>query len=152
MRISFCAPSPSRTTCSARSSSTASSAAANGGQVADAALPACPVANSSTVSLVEVSLSTVVRLKLRFHPRASIACSAAAGTAASVNTKHSMVAMSGAIMPLPLAMPVIRTGVAADLDGAGGRLRKGVRGHDAARRRLPRRPRQRGLQRRAGRR
>ena len=31
--------------------------------------------------------------------------------AASVNTKHSMVAMSGAIMPLPLASPVIRTGV-----------------------------------------
>ncbi len=40
-----------------------------------------------------------------------MACNAAAGIAASVNTKHSMVAMSGAIMPLPLAIPVIRTAV-----------------------------------------
>jgi hypothetical protein len=63
------------------------------------------------VSLVEVSLSTVVQLKLRFTPRLSMSCSSAGGICASVAMKHSIVAMSGAIMPLPLAMPVMRTGV-----------------------------------------
>ena len=45
--------------------------------------------------------------------------------------------MSGAIMPLPLAMPVMRTCGVADLRHAGRRLGKGVGGHDAARRRFP---------------
>ena len=67
------------------------------------------MANSSTVSEVEVSESTVVQLKLASTPFFSSACMAPAGSFASVNTKHSIVAMSGAIMPLPLAMPVIRT-------------------------------------------
>lgn len=52
---------------------------------------------------------TVVQLKLASVPRRSIVCRASAGIFASVNTKHSMVAMSGAIMPLPLAIPVMRT-------------------------------------------
>ena len=108
IRISFCAPSPSRTTCSARSSRTSSNAAANSSS-GPASLPAAPVANSSTVSLVEVSLSTVVQLKLRSAPADTRACNGPAGIAASVNTKQSIVAMSGAIMPLPFAMPVIRT-------------------------------------------
>ena len=108
MRMNFCAPSPSRTTCSARSSSTSFNASAKPSRLS-APLPAVPVANSSTVSLVEVSLSTVVALKLRAVPAASMACNRSGATTASVNTKHSMVAMSGAIMPLPLAMPVMRT-------------------------------------------
>ena len=67
------------------------------------------MANSSTVSEVDVSESTVVQLKLASTPFFSSACIAAAGSLASVNTKHSIVAMSGAIIPLPLAMPLIRT-------------------------------------------
>ena len=115
MRISFCAPSPSRTTCSARSCSTSSSALRNGRMacLSSRSTRGClawPVANSSTVSLVEVSLSTVVALKLCLTPRSSMSCSSPAGSLASVNTKHSIVAMSGAIMPLPLAIPLIRTG------------------------------------------
>ena len=111
--ISFCAPSPSRTTCSARSSSRSCSTAAKATR-SGATLPAAPVANRSTVSLVEVSLSTVVQLKLVAVASANRSCSAAAGIAASVNTKHSMVAMSGAIMPLPLAKPLIRSAVPPD--------------------------------------
>ena len=70
---------------------------------------AWPVANSSTVSEVEVSESTVVQLKLASTPRRSMVCSASGGSLASVNTKHSIVAMSGAIIPLPLAKPLMRT-------------------------------------------
>ena len=115
MRTSFCAPSPSRTTCSARSSSSESSASRKPRTSLVSCLPtrtcsAWPVANSSTVSLVEVSESTVVQLKLRLTPRDSMSCSRTAGSFASVNTKHSMVAMSGATMPLPLAKPLMRTG------------------------------------------
>ena len=66
---------------------------------------AWPVANSSTVSEVEVSESTVMQLKLPSTARPSSVCSAGAGSFASVNTKQSMVAMSGAIMPLPLQKP-----------------------------------------------
>ena len=72
---------------------------------------AWPVANSSTVSEVEVSESTVVQLKLASTPRRSSPSSTEAGSFASVNTKHSMVAMSGAIMPLPLANPWMVTSV-----------------------------------------
>ena len=60
-------------------------------------------------SLVEVSPSTVMRLKERAAASASMRCSAAWLTAASVATKPSMVAMSGWIMPAPLAMPVTVT-------------------------------------------
>ena len=52
---------------------------------------------------------TVVQLKLLSTPFRSMVCNASAGIFASVNTKHSIVAISGAIMPLPLAIPVIRT-------------------------------------------
>ena len=49
-------------------------------------LVAWPVANSSTVSDVEVSESTVVQLKLASTPFFSSACSAPAGILASVAT------------------------------------------------------------------
>ena len=68
---------------------------------------AAPVANSSSVSEVDVSLSTVIALNERRTDFDSIACRAGAAIAASVNTNDSMVAMSGAIMPAPLAMPLI---------------------------------------------
>ena len=71
-----------------------------------AGCPDVPVAASSTVSLVEVSESTVMRLKLFSTDAARHSCAVGESTAKSVNTKASMVAMSGAIMPLPLAMPV----------------------------------------------
>ena len=78
-------------------------------------LAAAPVANSSSVSEVEVSLSTVIALKLRCTALASSACSAGAAIGASVNTKESIVAMSGAIMPAPLAMPLMSTSDVAEL-------------------------------------
>ena len=70
---------------------------------------AAPVANSSSVSEVDVSLSTVMALNEPCTDFDSMACSAGAAIGASVKTKESMVAMSGAIMPAPLAMPEMRT-------------------------------------------
>ena len=63
------------------------------------------MAKTSSVSLVEVSPSTVIALNERALARVTIAWSTGAGIAASVKTKASMVAMSGAIIPEPLAMP-----------------------------------------------
>jgi hypothetical protein len=48
-----------------------------------------------SVSLVEVSLSTVMELKDRAAPSFKSGCNTAAGRFASVKTKASMVAMSG---------------------------------------------------------
>jgi hypothetical protein len=62
-----------------------------------------------SVSEVEVSLSTVMALNEPRTPFASSACRTGAGIGASVKTKESIVAMSGAIMPAPLAMPLIVT-------------------------------------------
>ncbi len=68
-----------------------------------------PVAKSISVSEVDVSLSTVMALNEVSTERDSSACRASRATGASVKTKLSMVAMSGAIMPAPLAMPLIVT-------------------------------------------
>src|SRR6266567_3534651 len=111
------APSPSRATCSARLASTARNAFANAlrrGSLARLILGApCaaaePVAKASKVSDVEVSPSMVTALKVSSTLLLSSDCSAPAATGASVNTNASMVAMSGAIMPAPLAMPLIVT-------------------------------------------
>ncbi len=109
------APSPSRATCWARSRSRSSRAArkpsrrwSSGSTISG--LSALPVAAASTVSEVEVSLSTVMQLKLRSAASASRACSVTGGSFASVKAKASIVAMSGAIMPEPLAIPVNVTG------------------------------------------
>src|ERR1700729_719699 len=111
------APSPSRATCSAISASTARNALAKpvsrgsparlifGAPLAAAA----PVANASNVSDVEVSPSMVTALKVSSTPFFSSDCSAPAAIGTSVNTNASMVAISGAIMPAPLAMPLIVT-------------------------------------------
>ena len=108
------APSPSRTICWARSRSTRSRAAANSaarGSRRDVigSIGARPVAATSTVSEVEVSLSTVTALKVRSVASESIFCSTSRSMAASVNTKPSIVAMSGAIIPEPLQNPAMVT-------------------------------------------
>ncbi len=70
----------------------------------------------------------------------SSACSTGAAIGASVKTKDSIVAMSGAIMPAPLAMPLMVTVAPPSCDLARGALGVGVGGHD---RRAPRRARRR---------
>ena len=70
---------------------------------------AAPVAKASSVSEVEVSLSMVTALKVSSTPLLSSDCSTADESGASVNTNDSIVAMSGAIMPAPLAMPLMVT-------------------------------------------
>ena len=68
-------------------------------------LPARPLARIVTMSLVEVSPSTLIMLNVvRISPDSAF-CSMGALIAASVVRKTSMVAMLGWIMPLPLAMP-----------------------------------------------
>ena len=61
------------------------------------------------MSEVDVSLSTVIELKEPATDFESKACKALAAIGASVKTKDSMVAISGAIIPAPLAMPLIVT-------------------------------------------
>ena len=72
----------------------------------------------------------VTALKVSATPSFSSACKAGAAIGASVKTKDSIVAMSGAIMPAPLAMPAMVTVGLADLGGGGGDLRKRVGRHD----------------------
>ena len=67
------------------------------------------MAKTSSVSLVDVSPSMVTQLKVRSALSATRLCSAAAAIGASVKTKHSIVAMSGWIMPAPLQNPLITT-------------------------------------------
>jgi hypothetical protein len=73
---------------------------------------AAPVANAKSVSLVEVSPSIVTQLKVLSALSATRGCRAAASMAASVKTKHSIVAMSGWIMPAPLQKPLMTTSAA----------------------------------------
>ena len=61
----FVAPSPSRTTCCARSSITIPSASRKAWVSAQTRAPLAPVAPISSVSEVEVSPSTVMQLKVR---------------------------------------------------------------------------------------
>ena len=70
---------------------------------------AAPVAKASSVSDVDVSPSIVTALNVSMTAPETIACNAGAAIGASVNTNDSIVAMSGAIMPAPLAMPQIVT-------------------------------------------
>ena len=51
----------------------------------------------------------VTALKVSTTPSRNRACNAGAAIGASVKTKASMVAMSGAIMPAPLAKPLMVT-------------------------------------------
>ena len=65
-----------------------------------------------------MSESTVMALNERSTPLPSSACSAGAAIGASVKTNDSIVAMSGAIMPAPLAMPLIVTSASPSLTRA----------------------------------
>jgi len=68
-----------------------------------AAARGVPWRTAGSVSDVEVSLSTVIALNEPRTDRDSSVCKASAPIAASVKTKASMVAISGAIIPAPLA-------------------------------------------------
>ena len=72
----------------------------------------------------------VTALKVSATPSFRSVCSAGAEIAASVKMNDSIVAMSGAIMPAPLAMPLIVTLGLADLRRRGRHLGEGVGGHD----------------------
>ena len=74
----------------------------------------------------------VTALKVSATASLSSACSAGAAIGASVKTKDSMVAMSGAIMPAPLAMPLMVTVALPSRARRGRDLRKRVGGHDGA--------------------
>ncbi|OGX40422.1 MAG: hypothetical protein A3C53_02480 [Omnitrophica WOR_2 bacterium RIFCSPHIGHO2_02_FULL_68_15] len=115
--IRWPAPSPSRTIAFASVSQTCVSARVN---VASAVspcwigrFPAAPLASRSTASFVDISPSTVMALNewatacLRAIRRAGRVI------AASVVRNANIVAIAGLIIPDPLAMPPIRTGVPA---------------------------------------
>src|SRR5207249_4902468 len=89
-----------RATCSTASSNVFHSAPSRDGSTPDA-----PPASSRTVSFVLVSPSTEMALKLRSATRRNSGCSPAGSPTASVVSTASSVAMSGWIMPAPLAMP-----------------------------------------------
>lgn len=102
-------PSPSAAIWRASASQVARRAAQMAGKAAEsssmASSSASPVAKSMQQSLVEVSESTVTLLKLWLtaRPRATRAALGVSG--ASVESTESIVAMSGWIMPEPLAKP-----------------------------------------------
>ena len=87
------APSPSLTICCASDASTSVSASSK--PLAEGVILEAPLANTATVSLVEVSPSTEMRLKLRSMACFSATRSVAGGTTASVITNASVVAMRG---------------------------------------------------------
>ncbi len=102
-----------------------------------AAFLAWPVAHSSTVSLVEVSPSTVMQLNDTSVASLSSACSTAAGKRrigedVAEHRRHVGGDHAGA-----LAEPVDPHARAADRRGRGRALGEGVGGHDRARRLLP---------------
>src|SRR5690606_26696178 len=68
-------------------------------------LPARPLAMTATISLVEVSPSTVIMLKDLSTQYLSVSCSRFSSMAKSVTTQASMVAILGWIIPEPLATP-----------------------------------------------
>ncbi len=70
--------------------------------------PEAPLAMRITVSLVLVSPSMVIRLKDPSTDRLNADWRSATAMPASVQAKQSMVAMSGRIMPAPLATATIR--------------------------------------------
>ena len=70
-------------------------------------IPLSPVAERVTASLVEVSPSIVIRLKLSATAFFNKLSSVAASILASVPTNASIVAKFGQIMPAPLDIPVM---------------------------------------------
>jgi hypothetical protein len=104
------APSPSRAIWRASEAHTAVNAAVNAASPASSTVaPETPEASTSTVSLVLMSPSTLMRLKLRSAAARRQRSSRTASIRASVVTTDSMVAMFGWIMPAPLANPATVT-------------------------------------------
>ena len=106
------APSPSRTTPSASWRRSASSAWPKSSSSSDSASTATPLAPEHmriAVSLVESCPSTEMRSKERFTHTPSSRSAVSADSAASVCTKHSIVAKAGEIIPAPLACAHRRT-------------------------------------------
>ena len=109
---SFDAPSPSLTISLASVWQSSTSPAANHEALlapARTVTPEAPLASASTVSLVDVSPSTVMWLKDSFTAAHSTSRKTVGATAASVVMKASMVAMRGWIIPAPLATPARQT-------------------------------------------
>mmetsp|Transcript_23991 Transcript_23991/g.78202 ORF Transcript_23991/g.78202 Transcript_23991/m.78202 type:complete len:420 (+) Transcript_23991:752-2011(+) len=69
--------------------------------------PPLSLEKRTSESEVDWSASMDMQLKEASAAAASMRCSSARGTATSVSTKESMVAMSGSIMPAPLAVPTM---------------------------------------------
>ena len=135
MVTNLVAPSPSRASSWARSISTSSSARLKSTRTGSSASSigawrAAPVATISSVSLVEVSPSTVTQFSDLSAASASSFCSTAPGTLASVKTKASIVAMSGRDHARALEEAVDGDGPLADLGLARGELGEGVGRHD----------------------
>ena len=81
-------------------------------------------------SLVEVSVSTLTQLNVRSTTRRNTTSRSVLESSASVKSNEMCVAMSGSIMPTPLAMPTTRAGLPAT--SCLGELRHGVGRHHAA--------------------
>ena len=105
-------PSPSRTISSASWRSTASSACPKTSSSSDSGATRTPLAPDAiriTVSFVESWPSTVMRSNERFTQTPSSRSAVSGASAASVCTKHSIVAKFGCIIPAPLAWALMRT-------------------------------------------
>ena len=102
------APSPSRTISCASSIISVLSASAKAGVSESTRTPLKPVADNVTASLVEVSPSTVIRLKLTLFARRNSLSSDDCSISASVAIKANIVARFGQIIPAPFDIPVIR--------------------------------------------
>jgi hypothetical protein len=72
-------------------------------------IPDAPLAITSTVSLVDMSPSMVMRLKLSSTHSSTALRSESVAKCASVVMKQSMVAMLGDIIPAPFTQPPRRT-------------------------------------------
>src|SRR5579875_3715409 len=105
----FVAPSPSSAICRARSLAIAETACSNfstSRRLLKAELAARPLASSKTASLVDMSPSTVSALKLVGSAFLSAWRRSPDDALASVTIKASIVAIAGAIIPAPLAIPI----------------------------------------------
>ena len=112
--MNFFAPSPSATICLARFSDNLCKAFLKSCRLGSKTLYifaffALPVEKMTTISLVEVSPSTVMALNVVLATVLKIAFKKTEGIFASVNMKDNMVAIFGAIIPEPLAIPEIFT-------------------------------------------
>ena len=112
--INFFAPSPSTTICLERFNANLCKAFSKSCSLGSKTLYifeffALPVAKIATISFVEVSPSTVIELNVVVATFLRIAFKNTEGIFASVNINDNIVAILGAIIPEPFAMPEILT-------------------------------------------